>query len=136
MGRPEIVVNDAARSFGRSASAAAASAGLDVMSQLSLIDDLSAHQRQHDLGVEQASRVRLSDFDEVAVEHGNVGEIAWLEHALSVFLERRPGRPLRVGLDRFFDRQTLVGEPPRSEEHTSELQSRENLVCRLLLEKK
>src|SRR5690606_41396629 len=24
--------------------------------------------------------------------------------------------------------------PPRSEEHTSELQSRENLVCRLLLE--
>src|SRR5436309_11341681 len=27
-------------------------------------------------------------------------------------------------------------ESPRSEEHTSELQSRENLVCRLLLEKK
>src|SRR5690606_41999197 len=27
-------------------------------------------------------------------------------------------------------------EPYRSEEHTSELQSRENLVCRLLLEKK
>src|SRR5690606_39468258 len=31
-----------------------------------------------------------------------------------------------------------TGPPPitRSEEHTSELQSRENLVCRLLLEKK
>src|SRR5690606_41696415 len=32
-----------------------------------------------------------------------------------------------------------LGQPrtsPRSEEHTSELQSRENLVCRLLLEKK
>src|SRR5690606_41725122 len=28
------------------------------------------------------------------------------------------------------------GFPLRSEEHTSELQSRENLVCRLLLEKK
>src|SRR5690606_39801859 len=28
------------------------------------------------------------------------------------------------------------GRSPRSEEHTSELQSRENLVCRLLLEKK
>src|SRR5690606_42165760 len=27
-------------------------------------------------------------------------------------------------------------EAPRSEEHTSELQSRENIVCRLLLEKK
>src|SRR5690606_39536805 len=29
-----------------------------------------------------------------------------------------------------------AGEAVRSEEHTSELQSRENLVCRLLLEKK
>src|SRR3712207_6946107 len=28
------------------------------------------------------------------------------------------------------------GHPPRSEEHTSELQSRQYLVCRLLLEKK
>src|SRR5436309_11777527 len=33
--------------------------------------------------------------------------------------------------------QTLLDHAPvRSEEHTSELQSRENLVCRLLLEKK
>src|SRR5690606_39866672 len=30
----------------------------------------------------------------------------------------------------------IPGEHARSEEHTSELQSRENLVCRLLLEKK
>src|SRR3712207_8717957 len=30
----------------------------------------------------------------------------------------------------------LRREPPRSEEHTSELQSRQYLVCRLLLEKK
>src|SRR5690606_10404706 len=30
----------------------------------------------------------------------------------------------------------LSDDPRRSEEHTSELQSRENLVCRLLLEKK
>src|SRR5690606_39964611 len=30
----------------------------------------------------------------------------------------------------------MVLEDERSEEHTSELQSRENLVCRLLLEKK
>src|SRR5690606_41035471 len=31
---------------------------------------------------------------------------------------------------------TVPSESGRSEEHTSELQSRENLVCRLLLEKK
>src|SRR2546427_7043123 len=30
----------------------------------------------------------------------------------------------------------LTGGPHRSEEHTSELQSQSNLVCRLLLEKK
>src|SRR5436309_10933668 len=33
-------------------------------------------------------------------------------------------------------RSRSVQTCPRSEEHTSELQSRENLVCRLLLEKK
>src|SRR5207302_9941114 len=32
--------------------------------------------------------------------------------------------------------RTSSPRPERSEEHTSELQSRENLVCRLLLEKK
>src|SRR5207249_11549043 len=32
--------------------------------------------------------------------------------------------------------QDSQGEKPRSEEHTSELQSRFDLVCRLLLEKK
>src|SRR2546429_1974366 len=32
--------------------------------------------------------------------------------------------------------ESVVGAKPRSEEHTSELQSRLHLVCRLLLEKK
>src|SRR5690606_40840078 len=35
-----------------------------------------------------------------------------------------------------YDWAALWGYGKRSEEHTSELQSRENLVCRLLLEKK
>src|SRR2546430_4896429 len=33
-------------------------------------------------------------------------------------------------------RRWALAPPPRSEEHTSELQSQSNLVCRLLLEKK
>src|SRR5690606_41696115 len=41
------------------------------------------------------------------------------------------GRPPRRGEQMHQERHT-----GRSEEHTSELQSRENLVCRLLLEKK
>src|SRR3712207_7965647 len=40
----------------------------------------------------------------------------------------RGAAPLALGLD--------GPEPVRSEEHTSELQSRQYLVCRLLLEKK
>src|SRR2546429_3404840 len=36
----------------------------------------------------------------------------------------------------FADRDVFMTAMPRSEEHTSELQSRLHLVCRLLLEKK
>src|SRR5690606_41184756 len=59
----------------------------------------------------------------VDAAHGPLVEADLLERAADalhdVALDRRD-EPLRV----------------RSEEHTSELQSRENLVCRLLLEKK
>src|SRR3712207_6901185 len=50
-------------------------------------------------------------------------------HALHLGPRARPGRddPQVPGADR---------GPGRSEEHTSELQSRQYLVCRLLLEKK
>src|SRR5690606_39562941 len=45
----------------------------------------------------------------------------------------RPPVRLVAGVDLFRIGEALI---ERSEEHTSELQSRENLVCRLLLEKK
>src|SRR5690606_41345071 len=53
--------------------------------------------------------------------------------------------PILVPFSRAAPALALISAPPprtralgtrRSEEHTSELQSRENLVCRLLLEKK
>src|SRR3989442_7496716 len=47
-------------------------------------------------------------------------------------LATRPSRGARV----FSPGGILHGEGRRSEEHTSELQSRPHLVCRLLLEKK
>src|SRR5690606_41835363 len=40
------------------------------------------------------------------------------------------------GEAKVFAIESVRGSSKRSEEHTSELQSRENLVCRLLLEKK
>src|SRR5438874_9165015 len=55
-----------------------------------------------------------------------------------VTLADRSGTPY----ERYAERATLgailqhLGRPARSEEHTSELQSRRDLVCRLLLEKK
>src|SRR3712207_8553892 len=48
---------------------------------------------------------------------------------------RAHARPDR-GPARRLDRDHLVARRTRSEEHTSELQSRQYLVCRLLLEKK
>src|SRR3712207_7764656 len=50
---------------------------------------------------------------------------------------QRPGRGLHPAVDREGEVQRAAGAGPRrSEEHTSELQSRQYLVCRLLLEKK
>src|SRR5207249_11877637 len=64
-----------------------------------------------------------------------------LEHELPVGrLGRRDGRPGLLRFDRERDHHPGQdhpgGEWKRSEEHTSELQSRFDLVCRLLLEKK
>src|SRR2546430_8755696 len=56
---------------------------------------------------------------------GDVAAGAVLKHSRDYNLVR--GSVLSSGLD---------AHTPRSEEHTSELQSQSNLVCRLLLEKK
>src|SRR2546422_1388860 len=47
-----------------------------------------------------------------------------------------PRQRVRVGRPRAHASHFLVHDEQRSEEHTSELQSRLHLVCRLLLEKK
>src|SRR2546421_11515581 len=46
----------------------------------------------------------------------------------------RPATVSRARVPKLFD--VVIRPPSRSEEHTSELQSRSDLVCRLLLEKK
>src|SRR5688572_1128667 len=48
------------------------------------------------------------------------------------YCRHKPSSPRNVGTPLAAD----TPEPVRSEEHTSELQSQSNLVCRLLLEKK
>src|SRR3712207_6931839 len=62
--------------------------------------------------------------------HGGVAAQCRAHEGGSGSEDRREGR----GVDRPAARARVV--EPRSEEHTSELQSRQYLVCRLLLEKK
>src|SRR5207302_3627469 len=77
-------------------------------------------------GVEQVQHVLVEHFP---------GADLLLDHVEAGLLEVHLGSGgRRDGVD------SSIGRRParraRSEEHTSELQSRENLVCRLLLEKK
>src|SRR5207253_9616223 len=62
-----------------------------------------------------------------------VGEHVAVEHRLARAAVAREGD---AGPGIVFTRDCSTGEAVRSEEHTSELQSRGHLVCRLLLEKK
>src|SRR2546430_7395921 len=55
---------------------------------------------------------------------------SWLSAAFDAEYAAAPG----PGAGTFFE--PTIATRPRSEEHTSELQSQSNLVCRLLLEKK
>src|SRR3712207_7850819 len=74
-----------------------------------------------------------SDGKTLAIARDNVGVRLW---------DAGTGRPLRLfrtpprGSDPSSQLFHAVAFSARSEEHTSELQSRQYLVCRLLLEKK
>src|SRR2546422_4911201 len=55
---------------------------------------------------------------------------------LSAQLSAQGAAPVALDLDATLEGAAATGTVTRSEEHTSELQSRLHLVCRLLLEKK
>src|SRR5690625_885059 len=65
--------------------------------------------------------------------------VAWLPHVVSAphLQQRQRSLPrLRAPSTEALSIRVIAGRRWRSEEHTSELQSRGHLVCRLLLEKK
>src|SRR5688572_33209932 len=70
-------------------------------------------------------REQVHDADPLVIEREDPGQEALVVGQI-VFVATRRGRNDGVG----------GGAGRRSEEHTSELQSQSNLVCRLLLEKK
>src|SRR3712207_7204625 len=89
---------------------------------LSLHDALPIWLRRHDAGEPPAAALRRPGHPPCALgRHRPDGHHAG------------PGRPAG---DRAVPRAARLLLPERSEEHTSELQSRQYLVCRLLLEKK
>src|SRR5690606_39428714 len=74
--------------------------------------------------------------DSIGGEGG--GGASTAETVLRVAFNQPENHPQYIALEAMGDRlrERTGGAYDRSEEHTSELQSRENLVCRLLLEKK
>src|SRR3712207_6948811 len=59
------------------------------------------------------------------------------EFYLALLVDRGTGRiAIVASTEGGMDIEEVAHDTPRSEEHTSELQSRQYLVCRLLLEKK
>src|SRR5690349_23492759 len=81
-----------------------------------------------DLYVTGVQTCALPISEGAAGPHGRPAPVADLE------VGPEPGHAHRA--DREEARRLRPDRPPRSEEHTSELQSRRDLVCRLLLEKK
>src|SRR5690554_6954879 len=97
-----------------------------ILVRASGVAGLEQH-RQHHVGVVHSSNLcteitlNTSD-DEIAV--CNLGSVNLPQHVTA------------DGLDHGKLKKTITTAMRRSEEHTSELQSRPHLVCRLLLEKK
>src|SRR2546426_348461 len=81
------------------------------------------------------SRV-VRDRDRGAVAGGDVRVLHDARHPPDVLEKGSRGHAGIAAVERRHESLEQPGEPARSEEHTSELQSPCNLVCRLLLEKK
>src|SRR5690606_42132753 len=94
-------------------------------SPLSLHDALPIYVRLHlgDLVQEERPSVRQLERPRLLVHRTGEGPLLVAEELVLLDLPREGAA-------------VQGDERARSEEHTSELQSRENLVCRLLLEKK
>src|SRR5690606_22998981 len=88
-----------------------------------------------DTGLPGTVRACLFDLDGVVTRTAVVHEAAWKE-MFDAFLRERDGAEFRPFTTTDYAAHVDGRPRARSEEHTSELQSRENLVCRLLLEKK
>src|SRR5204863_3336310 len=79
-----------------------------------------------------SNKLRAKGIDVIALDLTAIGQNITLEQWYNGFLTSLGEQ---VGLEDELEQYWLANQR-RSEEHTSELQSRRDLVCRLLLEKK
>src|SRR3989475_11260731 len=123
-----------------------------IANQPQLLDKVSSamtafYNATAELGVaDKVTAFTASDFGRTLTSNGDGSDHGWGSHHFVVggavrgasFYGAPP--PISVGNGSGSEDQWHVGQgrllPSRSEEHTSELQSQSNLVCRLLLEKK
>src|SRR5690606_41791099 len=104
----------------------------EMINRLRLCSTLLPTRRSSDLfqSGPHVGEVGTHVADGGGAAHGVAATAAVAEEGVHALLRRRAGRP---GGGRGLRLQPRVEIRARSEEHTSELQSRENLVCRLLL---
>src|SRR5690625_5557689 len=91
--------------------------------------DLPQSQQGAPAGAIEETAVDHSVLERIGQAHGDVPDSFTVHPKLKKVINRRQQMSSEGGID------WAYGELLRSEEHTSELQSRGHLVCRLLLEK-
>src|SRR5256886_13682105 len=117
--------------------------GYDVLHTYIFFFFFSSRRRHTRFDCDWSSDVCSSDLwdepDDVAALRALAAELGLGFDAVnSNTFQDQPGQPLSYKLGSFSHPDAAVRRQAveRSEEHTSELQSQSNLVCRLLLEKK
>src|SRR5690606_41954707 len=106
---------------------------LRLSARCAVLSLASTPPEKHTLSLHDALPI-YRDLDDDTVAHDVGGRGRAVGHAGTGRLGRRLGQRSVDG--EVGEVHLRVERDDRSEEHTSELQSRENLVCRLLLEKK
>src|SRR2546430_2939424 len=102
--------------------------------------DFSAHHRWLSLNTATVRKQgNLTEIIEACARHGIRAIDPWRDQVAAIGLDRavRAVRDAALELSGYCRGGMFTSDAAhRSEEHTSELQSQSNLVCRLLLEKK
>src|SRR5690606_19491748 len=128
----------------RAGAAAGGGTGSGTWSWRSMWGRVARGQQQVALAAREDAAAQVAHLEHAAMDHSVAAKAAFLGFELEQgivhapaagFLEARFAIAGDVHLHQLVDASAVVVPEHRSEEHTSELQSREKLVCRLLLEK-